>query len=986
MYSVVDAAIVRVAAHPITTDLPPWPDLTGDDAAAVAGWRGWLAAVWAIESFADAVTMASPVLAGRVAAVRDGREMPVRQVRRVVVSVMRYLLRATTRATPFGLFAGVGPAGFGDTTAVRRADERAVARVDPVWLARVIARLEECGPLLARVEVVVNDTVGERDGRLVVDLRPNPTGGEPAEVSVRLTSAVRMVLRAARTPTRVTAITAMLRAEFPDTTAETIDALVRQLVAQRVLITGLRAPMTVTDPLGYLLANLAVAGADRVAEVRPLVSELRAIHIDLDGERQTRAATAMRQIAAVERPLHVDMRAGLEVVLPRVVLREAVHAARALAQLTPNPFGRPHWRDYHQRFLERYGPGAAVRVLDLVDPDSGLGYPAGYRGSLLDRPAPTVSDRDIRLIALAQKAALAGEVEVVLDQAMIDELASTAPVAWQPHAELSFRLHAPCRDAVDRGEFDLDVVGMFRAAGTTAGRFLDLLHRLDCIRMAEVYESLPTSAFGAVRAQLSCPPLYQRTDIVARAPAMLTHTLPLGEHRRERRGRVDIRDLVVIGEAHRFVLWSLTRRRPVEPMLLSAVEAINFAHPLQRFLAEVPTARAATCRPFTWGNTAGGLPFLPRLRHGRTILSPARWHLTAADLPDPSAPHTRWADELHQWRDRARVPAAVSVGGGDQRLRLDLTEPAHHTLLRDMLTRDHQISLREAPPAAAFGWLDGHAHEIVVPLASTALPGAPAGGHVVVPVRRGAEHLPGSDGWLFAKLYGHPDRHTALLAHIPDLLSTWDTQPAWWFLPYRDPDHHLRLRIRADHPHTAGRIATWAARLRKRGLISHLSLDTYQPETARFGAGPAMATAEMVFAADSAAAAAQRHTPLDTHALTAASLIDITTALHGDVDTGMDWLIDNITTDTPTPLPRPQLAHTIGLTDPATPVAADWIERRIALHAYRDALTTINREPESALPALLHLHCLRAHGINPDAERLCHRLARAAALSWTQRR
>lgn len=62
---------------------------------------------------AAVVRVASPVLASRVREVCAERVRQTRQVRRVVVSIVRYLLRITGRATPFGLFAGVAPARFG---------------------------------------------------------------------------------------------------------------------------------------------------------------------------------------------------------------------------------------------------------------------------------------------------------------------------------------------------------------------------------------------------------------------------------------------------------------------------------------------------------------------------------------------------------------------------------------------------------------------------------------------------------------------------------------------------------------------------------------------------------------------------------------------------------------------------------------------------------------------------------------------------------
>lgn len=58
-------------------------------------------------------------------------------------------------------------------------------------------------------------------------------------------------------------------------------------------------------------------------------------------------------------------------------------------------------------FINRYGPGAQVGVKKLVDPDRGLGYPAGFRGSLFDNEPP-LSRRDIALAALAQPARRSG--------------------------------------------------------------------------------------------------------------------------------------------------------------------------------------------------------------------------------------------------------------------------------------------------------------------------------------------------------------------------------------------------------------------------------------------------------------------------------------------------------------------------------------------------------------------------------------------------
>ncbi|MGH3899734.1 MAG: lantibiotic dehydratase [Pseudonocardiaceae bacterium] len=1017
---------MRAATHTSGLDIPPWPGLTGSTSEHVVQWRRWLEKVWEQDAIAAAVEVASPVLARRVGAVCAGHEQRARQVRRAVVSVVRYLLRTTSRATPFGLFAGVAPARFGSELTVRYGENHhAVARVDTVWLASVITCLETCSELRRRLPVVLNNLSFVRDGRLVVGCQQQPAGSSrtaPVEASVRHTRAVETVMQAARSPIRVGDLAGKLTADFHGTPESVIEGMLAELVAQRILVTSLRPPMTATDPLAHVVGELAAVRADTVPEVAFLLHELREIHTDLSqhngasspAEGRTLRTSASRRMAAIsttERPLTVDLRVDCALVLPQAVAREAEIAAAALTRLTPYPYGPPAWRDYHTRFLERYGIGAVVPVSEILNTDAGLGFPAGYRDSRLELPKSPLFERDTRLLALAQKAAMDQSTEVVLDDQLIAGLMAEdfAKTQVQPHTELCFRVHAPTRGALDRGEFDLAVVGVSRAAGTMTGRFLDFLYPGDREGVFGAYARLPTVNDDALPVQVSCPALYPRTENVARSPAVLPHLVSLAEHHTGS-GLIPLDDLAVSGDAQRLYLMSLSRGRPVEPTVFSAVELTNAAHPLLRFLCEISKARAAACGPFSWG-AANRLPFLPRIRYRRTILSPGRWTLATTDLRGRNAPWLEWAESLADWRHRVRVPDAVYLGDDDRRIRLDLDEPAHLHLLRCELDRAGHATLREAPDASALGWFDGRAHEIVVPLTAIRRPPRPLSvPRRASPVRTTDSehgHLPGSSEWLYAKLYGHPDRHTAILTKIPALLSTWDASPEWWFLPYRDPEDHLRLRFRLPDVEAFGQAARhvgdWAADLSRLGLIRQVQLDTYYPETGRFGSGTAMTAAESVFAADSAAAIAQRtltarRGPSYSLALTATSLVDLAVAFFGDVGGGMRWLIDHVAKDSMPAPAREVHDQAIRLANPRDHWAAlralpggehitiAWARRRTALAAYRDTITATDEiDPNSVLAAVLHLHSIRMAGIAPDTERLCHRLARTAALSWNAR-
>ncbi|MFJ1793001.1 lantibiotic dehydratase [Kitasatospora griseola] len=133
-----------------------------------------------------------------------------------------------------------------------------------------------------------------------------------------------------------------------------------------------------------------------------------------------------------------------------------------------------------------------------------------------------------------------------------------------------------------------------------------------------------------------------------------------------------------------------------------------------------------TSHSWDWGR-ASSLPYLPRVRYGRSILAPARWRPTRA-LLDRRASFEDWTRAVQQWRQRWRVPGRICLRFGDQTLELGLDHPLHLRLLHHELGRRPRAVVEELPAAdgAGAGWLSGpeggHRSELIVPLLA-----APAG-------------------------------------------------------------------------------------------------------------------------------------------------------------------------------------------------------------------------------------------------------------------
>ncbi|MGQ4389843.1 lantibiotic dehydratase [Streptomyces sp. SAS_270] len=1009
-------ALVRGVARS-SPPFPPCPDLDDRSPSASSACTAWLRAVWADKDVAEALQHSSPVLAMQVEALCRAEHPALRDVHRAALSVARYLLRAQHRATPFGLFAGVATAEFGPQARADWGKEHvAVGRAGAEWLAALVARLESCPDLLERLPVIVNNTVTYRGDRLIVPFQPGVQDDRTraVEVSLALTGPVHAVLAATRLPIRFGTLVDKLQAEFSEAGPEKARQLLTELIQRRVLITSLHAPSTETDALGYLLGQLDAIDAGSLAPVADTVRELHAVRAGLEecgthGGRDSVAARMRALVPGLRRhPVALDLRLDAQLVLPEAVAREIERAALILTRLSIRPYGTAAWNKYHQRFYERYGIGTMVPLVEAVA-DSGIGYPDGYPGTPASARRPRISARDDALVRLAQAAALDGRDEVILTDEQIEALdVGPDEPRLPPHLEIGVRVHASSLKELQRGRFRLEVVSVSRGVGVSTGRFLRVLAPADRPALIAELADLPAADGNTVPAQLSFPSLLSESAHVTRSPQVLPTVVSLQEHRAPQDTVLTPEDLAVGCDGRRMYLAVPERGHRVEAVGMHALNLHTHTPPLVRFLTELSRAQCAQVTVFDWG-AAAAMPFLPRLRYGRTMLAPACWRLEASELPGHASPRTEWDAALSDWRARRRLPRRVHLVEDDRRLFLDLDEVGHRALLRRHLDRSRLAVLVEAPKPEAYGWCGGRAHEVVVPLKATrpsawSLLPAPSRARALSAAQM---QTPAASSVLLAALYGDPRRQDVLLSrHLPGLLEQLGN-PRWWFIRFRDPDQHLRVRIALPDPEafadTARTVSAWADDLRSMSLLADLRYPTSYREMGRWGSGAAWAAAEEVFRADSRAILAQLAQPQcpGLRTLVGAHTVAIASAFLGSTAAGMRWLIDHIPPPAPAPVPRPQFTDAVRLADPSNDWAAlrhvpggdgivsGWVDRDTALARYRPHLPGPDTQGiafDDVLASLLHVHFVRHVAVNFPEEEVCLYLARAAALAWTARR
>ncbi|MFG2208620.1 lantibiotic dehydratase [Streptomyces sp. NPDC048638] len=971
----------------------------------------------------EAISVSAPSLSDLVDRIVDGLPVKRSQLGRALLSVSRYLIRARSRSTPFGILAGVAPVRFTERVEVSVGTEHVKhVRVDGAWLTSVVQNLE-CRPEIVRgLKLIASDLRVVKGDRLhipVYESKADAARWAPPRIgqaAVRMTSVLRRTLEAAAQPISYSDLFSLLCESFPMAAASRIEALIVQLIRQNILLTDLHPPLDSSDPLDHVLNRLPTPVDQAIiADLHQLREKISAYQATGVGEGCAELDDAARTACRVNdenRPFfQVDLRSDARVSLPESVADEAALAVSALWRMSPVQGEiSDALSAYHERFLNHYEPGTNVPLLDLLDPERGLGLPEGYspdKPQAEHRPAHRAgADDHNREAVLAELALTAIERrgrEVVLSDDTVNRLDRKSTLPPTPTAEACVQLFADSIDMVESGEYTLALgaLGGSWQTGAMFGRFAHLLPELDQGLRRGMVHGIPD---GAVAAQLSYRSGKAVTANVVKSPQWADRSISIGEFGHEGVPPLRAVDVLVGASQDRFHLMSAATGGDIAVVVPNMLNPEGVSTPPARFLREVASSGHQGWYGWEWG-IHSRLPHLPRVRYRRTILCPERWRPTSA-MVESAGDWEKWREAMSEWRDRYEVPREIRVCADDRQLILDLIDPMHQRILHDEIRRMPHARIEEplVDGEEGTGWLQGYVNELVIPLKSTVTAPASMRLHRPVATPPVPKHRVGGE-WLYVKIYTSFRLHDEVLAeHLPSLVnSVQEFTDRWFFIRYSDPDPHLRIRFHGD----ADRLLTdvlpgvrkWAERLRERGVIREWNLDSYEPEFARYGGLDVMESAEQVFQADSEFALAQlqllraKRIDFEIPVLTALNFLDI---CHAMLPGG--WasrLVEELPRDEHREAFRGRRSELRALVangwDTVAPgaeagVLADLRKKRdSAVVRYRELLSGLHSEAvehdgiSHILQSLLHMHHNRFVGIDRESEGAAHAIARGMA-------
>lgn len=778
-----------------------------------------------------AIRFASPSLYQAIHKWRNGCET---EAERTVRKTLSYVVRMCTRPTPFGLFSGIGAIDIGPATtlAIPAADDlRASIQPSAAWLAG--ARLEPEGALPS--QVVTNDLTVTRGNRYYAFADCDASRAFEADelvwrfnpVSIARNAAVDAVRELATAPIETSDLVGAIAARFA-AAPEVATSLVTRLLKARMLVPTRSSLLRTHGDRDALTMKTAV-DAETIAHYE---AEL--------------APTP----ASEQSPLCIDTFRPFSGTLGDSVLDDlGVLASIMASRTTPPPLHR-----LLRRFIERYE--AADRLVPLLEivHETML---ADERGAT--EPVSQPDARDTLLAQLAGSALRERSEEIEIDTQTLRKLYPDLQLGHVPNAcEIGFHVEAESLEAIATGNYRIcPTVGAHSDdVGKTINRYADAFGltfraQIEAVRAADRSPDCIDAEIDFIPLEPGYADLLVRGRAYEYVIADASISLPAGLT------RISPSDVLIGYEGNAFTAYSRSlgkRLRLHESYLL---ETAYFAPPHARVLALIAAQNRAKPKVFSWGQAASHLPYLPRVRYGRLILAPAHWIVPTRALAGDLA---AFSQRLAEWRSTWSPPRYIVFAERDMKLPVDLDSPTALALLHDQLARyrGEEIIFQEFLPGLDRLWLrDEHGRGYVSEFVATLPPTSPPPPTFERPVLTDVDHAGTGPGgqWAYLKVYGaHNELDVIVREHLSRLLDALANEPVerWFFLRYRDPNPHIRLRLHSSQtPRLVAIMSALLEPLVADGSIARYAFDTYQPEFARYGGARAFEAVERLFSIDS---------------------------------------------------------------------------------------------------------------------------------------
>ena len=405
--------------------------------------------------------------------------------KKVLQSCIKYLIRSSSRCTPYGICAGVALMEMSHTTNVEVTENVCKrSRPDMGWLFSVIKEIEKEEKILQNLKIMVNPMCYNKSGRIINPYYYAKDNSHAREsISIKYTKQVRLVEELVKDRVSYKELYCKMQERNKDVPSEIIHNFLKDLLDKGYLLTELWSPLVNENPFEYLIKKLEVNSEAHIwhNQLKNILYELKKYDgtaIGLGMELRSTILQKMSVIKNSQEYLQVDCERDLKGTRISYKIGDCIEETiEMLLKISDEKYERPYLADYKSKFLEKYGYSAAVPILELLDEDMGIGLPENYKqyNSVNSRYNYSKSHLREFLDFKYEEALYNNQNEIILTDEDIELLCmqDKKEFEYPSSLEVCVKVISDGQDAINQGDFRIQFVGaeITDMAGKSLGRF-----------------------------------------------------------------------------------------------------------------------------------------------------------------------------------------------------------------------------------------------------------------------------------------------------------------------------------------------------------------------------------------------------------------------------------------------------------------------------------------------------------------------------------
>ncbi|WP_088364037.1 lantibiotic dehydratase [Bacillus cereus] len=849
------------------------------------------------EKIIEMLIVASPKL--YEALLRLENNPDTKKKEQIILNVTKYLIRMSTRSTPFGLFSGVSMGDFEDKTDIQIDDINhfiKTARPDMAWLLGCIKQIESDINNVKCLKVMVNHltvTSGLRANLLYSTQygeRSKATKKEVVSSSIKYNEVTQKVFDRAQEPILFSTLIDSIKSEYPNVQEETITQFVWNLFENEYLISELRPILTNGNPFEYVINKLSEKEAltkyyVQLTKLKEDIDIYNGLSLGEGKELLLNLFDKMREIYEVDTPLQVDLSIKTKhSTISKSIQNELAKVADFLWVLTPKENINNELDHYRNDFLEKYGEYREISILELLNPDIGLGAPGGYLNppsykKVENPPVNQLNEFENYLLEEISRLSCSNNEdirEINIENKIYEKFKkkdmdlNKAAVSM----ELYFRIISESFSNIDNEEYQIQLVPNAGSdgAGKTFGRFNQLFNEENQEKLYKINQLEKSFYEDTIFAEMVYLPDYGRSANVTISNSIRDYELCIGTNSsKDKKHTLSMSDLVVGVYQGNFYIRSKSLNKRV---IITTGHMLNIAgcHNLCRLLKELSNHGMVHWKLpiFSWMTK---MAFVPRINLGKVTIIPAMWNLNLnmldINVKELKKDFELFKKQFHKWCEEYNVPRYIYLFDMDNRILIDTKNNLHVKIIQKEMSssKGNKVQFYEMGNEICKEWIEGdtgtYISEVVVPFVKNS--------EVVeekMKVHFNASHsiecdqvrtkALGSD-WLYFRIYCNNNMEDEFIGRELQLICNNAVSEGladkYFFMRYSDNKKHIRLRFnmlnKDNFPKLISYINTHCNQLKAKGIVSNVAIDVYEREVERYGGPELIGEAEDLFYLDS---------------------------------------------------------------------------------------------------------------------------------------